>query len=321
MMKDMKNYILFIWVCLLVAGCGNDENELTPSRADRDWYVIEDSDDPVGHELYLLYQKYDIPVFVNDTIGQEERGTDYYGNPIVYYCVLDMSYTVGASATGNGVKSRGYSLLQDVEDQFAGIAFLDKYLIPALPEGVYFNSILLLDSLYEMRMSSTGWGEERKDLNVYKGVMTLAIGQGKAIAKMTPEEQVKHKGLILATLALEQMQEEQLTDFYMVSYDSEKKFSYYQHVVNYVPNAAMPSAKCEVYGFLDYDSRYYAMNEGKDPSQWIYYTISKAEDLEDFVTAFFQYEEQEFKDKYADYPLVLEKYEIIKELMEELGYV
>ena len=42
MMKDMKNYILFIWVCLLVAGCGNDENELTPSRADRDWYVIED---------------------------------------------------------------------------------------------------------------------------------------------------------------------------------------------------------------------------------------------------------------------------------------
>ena len=93
----------------------------------------------------------------------------------------------------------------------------------------------------------------------------MAIGQGKAIAKMTPEEQNKQKGLILATLALDQMEDDQLTDFYMVSYDSEKKFSYYQHVVNYAPGAAMPSAKCEVYGFLDYDSRYYAMNEGKDP--------------------------------------------------------
>ncbi len=316
----MKNYILFILVCFLAAGCGSDENELTPSRTDRNWYVLEDSDDPVEHELYLLYKKYNIPVFVNDTIGQESRGTDYYGNPVVYYFVLDMSYTVGASATDYNLKARGYSLLQEVEDQFAGIAFLDNYLMPALPKGLYFNSILLLDSLYEMRTSSTGWGVERKDLNVYKGVMTLAIGQGKAIAKMNPEEQKRHKGLILATLALDQMEGEQLSDFYMVSYDSEKKFSYYQHVVNYAPGAAMPSAKCEVYGFLDYDPRYYAMNEGKDPSQWIYYTISQAEDVEDFVMAFFQYEEQEFKDKYVDYPLVLEKYEIIKKLMVELGY-
>ena len=316
----MRNYILFILVCFLTIKCGSDENELTPSHGDRDWFVIEDSDDPVGHELYLLYEKYNLPVFVNDTIGQEDRGVDYYGNPIVYYYVLDMNYTVGAPVTDYNLQSRKYSLLQDTEDQLAGIDFLDNYLIPALPEGMYFNSILLLDSLYEMRISSYG-GIERKDLNVFQGVMTLAIGQGKAIAKMTPEEQNKHKGLILATLALDQMEEDQLTEFYMVSYDSEKKFSYYEHVVNYAPNAAMPSARCEVYGFLDYDSRFYAMNEGKDPSQWIYYTLKKAEDLEDFVTAFFQYDEQEFKDKYVDYPLVLEKYEIIKELMKELGYV
>lgn len=321
MMENMRNYILLILVCFLTIRCNSDENELTPSRADRDWFAIEDSDDPVGHELYLLYEKYNLPVFVNDTIGQEDRGVDYYGNPIVYYYVLDMNYTVGAPVTDNYLRSRKYSLLQDVEDQLAGIAFLDNYLIPALPEGMYFNSILLLDSLYEMRMSSSGWGVERKDLNVYKGVMTLAIGQGKAIAKMTPEEQNKQKGLILATLALDQMEDDQLTDFYMVSYDSEKKFSYYQHVVNYAPGAAMPSAKCEVYGFLDYDSRYYAMNEGKDPSQWIYYTISQAEDLEDFVMAFFRYSESEFKEMYVDYPLVLKKYEIIKELMTGLGFV
>ena len=83
----------------------------------------------------------------------------------------------------------------------------------------------------------------------------------------------------------------------------------------------MPSAKCEVYGFLDYDSRYYAMNEGKDPSQWIYYTLTRANDLEDFVLAYFQYSEKEFKELYADYPLVLEKYEIIKTLMTDFGYM
>ena len=201
----------------------------------------------------------------------------------------------------------------------AGISFLDNYLIPALPENMYFNSILLLDSLYEMRM--TGWAVERKDINVYQGALTLAIGQVKSIAKMTPEEQNKHKGLILATLALKQLDEEQLSDFYMVSYDPVKKFSYYQQMVTPSPSAAMPSAKCEVYGFLDYDSRYYAMNEGKDPSQWIYYTLTRANDLEDFVLAYFQYSEKEFKELYADYPLVLEKYEIIKTLMTDFGYM
>ena len=314
----MEKYIWFILACFLTVGC-SDENELKPSSADRDWFVIEDSEDHIGHERFLLYEKYGIPVFVNDTIGVEERGVDYYGNPVMYYCTLDINYTVGAPVTDNGLQSRKYSLLESSEDQLAGISFLDNYLIPALPENMYFNSILLLDSLYEMRM--TGWAVERKDINVYQGALTLAIGQVKSIAKMTPEEQNKHKGLILATLALKQLDEEQLSDFYMVSYDPVKKFSYYQQMVTPSPSAAMPSAKCEVYGFLDYDSRYYAMNEGKDPSQWIYYTLTRANDLEDFVLAYFQYSEKEFKELYADYPLVLEKYEIIKTLMTDFGYM
>ena len=63
------------------------------------------------------------------------------------------------------------------------------------------------------------------------------------------------------------------------------------------------------------------MDEGKDPSQWIYYTLTRANDLEDFVLAYFQYSEKEFKELYADYPLVLEKYEIIKTLMTDFGYM
>lgn len=206
----MEKYIWFILACFLTVGC-SDENELKPSSADRDWFVIEDSEDHIGHERFLLYEKYGIPVFVNDTIGVEERGVDYYGNPVMYYCTLDINYTVGAPVTDNGLQSRRYSLLESLEDQLAGISFLDNYLIPALPENMYFNSILLLDSLYEMRMN--GWAVERKDLNVYQGTLTLAIGQVKSIAKMTPEEQNKHKGLILATLALKQLDEEQLSRF------------------------------------------------------------------------------------------------------------
>ena len=54
---------------------------------------------------------------------------------------------------------------------------------------------------------------------------------------------------------------------------------------------------------------------------WIYTNVNKAADKEDFVMAFFQYSEQEFKETYAAYPLVLQKYEIIKGVMAELGYI
>ncbi|MFR5656551.1 hypothetical protein [Butyricimonas paravirosa] len=309
----MKNYIWFVLICFLAIGCNSEESELSPSGADRDWFVIEDSEDPIGHERFLLYEKYGIPVFVNDTIGQEARGMDYYGEPVIYYYVLDMNYTVGAPATDYDLKSRNYSLLADAEDQLAGLDFLDNYLIPALPEDMYFNSILLLDSLYELRVSG-GWMVERKDLNVYRGVMTLAIGQGKKIAGMTLEEQKIHKGLILGTLALSQIDEERLTDFYMVSYDPVKKQTYYGQQVNTMaPSAWLKDPDCRVYGFLD--------KEKHPVVDWIYTNVNKAADKEDFVMAFFQYSEQEFKETYAAYPLVLQKYEIIKGVMAELGYI
>ena len=48
----MEKYIWFILACFLTVGC-SDENELKPSSADRDWFVIEDSEDHIGHERFL----------------------------------------------------------------------------------------------------------------------------------------------------------------------------------------------------------------------------------------------------------------------------
>lgn len=60
---------------------------------------------------------------MNDTIGVEERGVDYYGNPVMYYCTLDINYTVGAPVTDNGLQSRKYSLLESSEDQLEEFLF------------------------------------------------------------------------------------------------------------------------------------------------------------------------------------------------------
>lgn len=299
----MKYFVWAFLLCCVAAGCGK-EDELTPSYADRDWFTVKDSEDPIGHSLFLLYDKYGIPVYVNDTIGEEDRGVDYYGNPIKYYYVLDMNYTVGAPVVDYSMQERKYTLMSK-EEQTEVINFMDEILMPALPEGMHFNSILLTDSLYEMR--TVGISAVRNDLDVYEGVMTLAIGQGAKIAKMTPEEREVQKGAILKTLLMNHLEETQLTEFYAVSAD------YYEKMVNINDPSGLNQADCRYYGFLDYGMKVPGINDR-------YKNVAKAADLEDYVLAYIQYAEEDFLEEFAAFPLVLEKYGLMKKVMEELGY-
>ena len=47
---------------------------------------------------------------------------------------------------------------------------------------------------------------------------------------------------------------------------------------------------------------------------------SKSRDLENYLKAIFYDTEDNFKAMYAAYPVILEKYDILKEIIEELGF-
>ena len=46
----------------------------------------------------------------------------------------------------------------------------------------------------------------------------------------------------------------------------------------------------------------------------------KNKDLESYMQAIFYQEEEEFKAKYANYPIILQKYDILKRIIEEQGF-
>ena len=58
-----------------LGGCYH-ESELKQSYFDENWYVLQDSDDPLDHQRYLIYKETGIPIFYNDTIGSQNRGVD-----------------------------------------------------------------------------------------------------------------------------------------------------------------------------------------------------------------------------------------------------
>lgn len=308
----MKNWILFLGMVLALAGCEKEE-ALTPSYADRDWWIVEDSDDKVGHELFLLYEKYGIPVYVNDTIGYEERGIDAFGNPVVYYKVIDLDYSLGQTQTDVNVRSRTEKLLQNETDKLVGIHFLDEYFIPLLPEELHVNAFLLLDSLYETRLSGATY--VRSDLKVFVGLTAMAIGQVPAIAQMTSEEQAGYAVSILSDLAIEELNKtpDALNEFYNVSRLS-TYIDYYGKICA-PANPNMPPAPWEAYGFLTCAEEYV-----DHPDGFLYRTITRDQDLIDFVGACYQYTEEEFTEKYGEYPLVMEKYGIMVALLSETIY-
>ncbi|MGE9935939.1 MULTISPECIES: hypothetical protein [Butyricimonas] len=319
----MRNTIYLVVMLLFLAGC-EKEDVLTPSKEDRDWFVItNDSDAPVDKAIYALYEKWHIPVFYNDTIGREERGVDYKGNPIVYYRVLNLNYSLNSSSNYN-TNERRISKVESESDLLAGVRFLDEVLLPNMPDVFHFTSVLLLDSLYEV-----SWGRPVLPLlEVYQGMEVLAIGNVPSIARMERDEQVDVVNRVVTYLTVNYLTTKNLdkmSDFYKVSYDPVKEWEYHGMYVTPTPlypgYVCLASARWETYGFLGYDHSRYSKLDPSPVEEWSYYLPKKDADVEDFILAVLSYTPDEFETEYAEFPKVKEKYTLMREMLVEQGIV
>lgn len=60
----MRNVIYLMFLCFFFTGCGKEDN-LYPSKEDRDWFVItDDSDFSVDQAVYSLYKSGEYLFFI-----------------------------------------------------------------------------------------------------------------------------------------------------------------------------------------------------------------------------------------------------------------
>lgn len=91
----MKGYIYTMlgMLLLLAVSCDNTEDVLENKIDFSSPYVInDDADDPIQHHRYLIYEKYGVPVFFNDTVSETFIGMGYDGKPIYRYETLDFNW-------------------------------------------------------------------------------------------------------------------------------------------------------------------------------------------------------------------------------------
>lgn len=210
--------VLGMVFCFCVS-CDKEDNDVKAVENMRDWYKVEDKPGEVNHLLYKMYKYYDVTIFINDTLGQEERGVDAYGEPIVHTELFDMGYYVYGTYTDGRM-----TLSADSAAMIVAINMIEDRVIPHLPEpGAYRpHSFLLADSVFLTQQ--IGFSYVTYETDIYsRGIRGMVIGKLNAIKKMSEDELKWFGGEILAVKCADWIQEfcvDELLDFYKISGDS-----------------------------------------------------------------------------------------------------
>lgn len=353
----MKYSFLLCLLALIAWSCGDDEGNLSPSGLEKNWFVLEDSEDPIDHLRYEIYKNTGFSIYYNDTIGSEMRYSPGIGE-YIYHEVLQVFYSPGSTTPGR--TSARYSLVSPERKNVREVLeFVRDEIIPGIPKGTYLPSILLVDSL------TTPSG----DTTVYKGLTTTVLAQVHHFHEMDDAAKGLMKGAFLSSaitskLALEEAEwlEE---NFYALSYavnpdnvnriysiDSRYKYTVSQACgvldfdVRHLGTLGMigpftPASKVGITISLPVDPYH--------PESWIVPT--KEQDLQLYCQAVLAFTEEEFmehyatnikiwgyderggvwpnytpekenpsKDRYVDFPVVKAKYYVMKAKLQEYGF-
>lgn len=310
-MKTKLLYIIGLWGCLSLMSCGDDDH-LSPSDLDGDWYVLTDSEDPLDHLRYTVYETYGIPIFYNDTIGRQDRGVDNAGVPIIYYEILNPNYSIESST-----EYAQYELSDNPEAITAGVEFIRDEIFPRLVSPkLYPRSFLLVKTLTLNAASTTA--SYRHEESTYRGMMTSCVSQVEEIAGMTDAE-IKRMACRVAaeeyTTYLMENASSLLEAFLNVCRAEVTSVNLY--ALSLTTSSTPPYvANLEEYGFLSYDKE-----TTYNPSRSQVKTVGERADVLDYVTEILTDDDDTFEAKYGSYEYVMKKYELMKTVMERLKTV
>lgn len=302
----MKNifYLILGMVSLLFAGCDKEDKNLKPSYEDVNWYAIQD--DPTNDLKHLIFEVYDktgIPIFYNDTIGSQDRGLDGYGEPVIYYEILDLNYTIESHRD-----YVSYTLSNKEEELTDGVNFLKDRVFPYLYKGIRPQCYLLVD---ELILSSFNEHEE----GVYRGMTATVIGRLSELKDMTEDELNRFAAEVRATAMTPYIQanyNKELQPFYSVSEIVSNGVTislYGQTITRY--GGSVPYKAYKDYGFLNPDPDFLF-------SSFVYTAPGRERDMVEYITEVLVGKDEAFKEQYESSALILQKYEVMKQVVAQV---
>lgn len=302
----MKN-ILFLIICAVsfslgFISCSNED--ISPSYADQNLFEPSSEDHSANAELQRnFYKETGSYLLFNDTLKKVQNGTDAYGNPIWKTELVDVEYPVIGDIPSY---TYTYSYIKDLKRQTKVASLVKEKLATRLGKGVPY-SMLLVDSI-------TMWTNNNGVLEIVPDYPSYGM--------------IPHPTQVLGTRC------------YVISTSGDDGFTdseYFTKIFSQIVfNKLQRLNASKLAKFYSYGERYYQIGKtefgygygvndsiARSLGFWkdynYYYLAMKSDDLEQFCDAACTYTLAEVKEMMADFPLVIERFQIICDVIKAMG--
>ncbi len=296
-----------MWLGLLLSAAVacRKEDDITPEAAvPNPFYPDAAATDEYSQLRREFYAETGCYLLFNDTLKYEYTGTDRYGNPLYSMELLDLPYGVTSSVQWKFV----FNYSTNVQQARQAAEIVKKDILSAMDKRYHPYSFLLVKDF----MTYTYMIEEGEPNGYWSGpnsVETYYIGERAILmsidALLKDKETMKNK--FLRRLLDKQLTTTVLKDFYAPgdTYYGQDWTGDFADEYDFISRT----------GILAFEESHGVGEEF--PTYWVQ---SKTADLKVFLDDLLLGQEEEFMAKYAEYPIVQEKFRLLKKTVIDLGF-
>lgn len=292
-MKNLSILFTLAATALFSTSCGGEDELTAQPDTLTDCFApsaeVNDSESQLRREFYATEHSY---LLFNDTLRHEPIGTLPDGTTQYFTELLDIDYTIGSDK--NIVHQvYVYSYLQTIEEKRAAAELLRTKIITHLPQSMRPFSWLLVRGI-----SPKGTDGQLPAVSGQRCIAAALDGS------VSGEEQQAVVAAVLAKVVGSKVSDEQLDVFYRISADDYEGYA----------STCTTIEKYWEYGFLVMGLNWKGVPTPK-------YLPTKQQDVDAYMQLVFQYSSDEVAERFADYPLVIEKADIMRQIIEQTGFI
>ncbi len=307
--------VLFLGWCLFI-GCEDENIESEPSYYENFWEIKDNPNDPVQHRAFEIYQKYGIPVFLNDTIGKMFVKIDIHGDSIFRYETIDLNWNFTSESYSTPYT---HTYIKGTDKCLMALELAAKYL-ETIPASIYPFSMLLTEKTVRPDMSGGV-------TSISSGIFFRTLLLSDVLKQNTDVKVEKYINKIMIDVILNKIDDNAVDNFSKVSdpddYDVKWEELEPDLPENFDPDIltdpdALEEDKKVVrdvlgkYGFVSS----YEQLDFDDDWEYVYFDCTPPypdSDLQGYINEIISVSPEEFERRWGNYPLVMQKYEFIRD--------
>lgn len=286
---------------VFMTSCATEDpiTETSDANFENPFAIPDDETGPEADIRRAFYKETNVFLVFHDLL---RTYTDRFGNTVNE--TVDIAYELN----GNKGYDYEYDELETTEEKQAAAEIIKKYFLPHINSGKLRPfSVLAVKSITQIN------GTIKSKIGAVNNFRTLALSMADFDGLEDADEIQKVVSSVLKGFIKSKVYytDSQFTDLMAVN-----DAHYYEDIVDFIPDWVLDQDITKIYalGMLRYYTDWYGDPAGD-------YFVLGYTDFEDFFNLLFDYSEAEVRQTYGDYPVIINKYEMLKNAIEGMGYI